>query len=100
MTIEHVGSTAVPTLAAKSIIDVDVLLASEARLLATIECLGRFGDIHPTMGSRTARLSLPLSTILHITSMSVRRPVRSFGGISPSETTSALTHLTPRPTAI
>jgi GrpB-like predicted nucleotidyltransferase (UPF0157 family) len=38
--IEHVGSTAVPDLAAKPIIDIDVLLASETMLTAAIASLG------------------------------------------------------------
>ncbi|HTC95355.1 MAG TPA: GrpB family protein [Terriglobales bacterium] len=44
--IEHVGSTAVPDLAAKPIIDIDVLLASEMMLPATIERLASLGYIH------------------------------------------------------
>src|SRR5260370_1727841 len=44
--IEHVGSTAVPDLAAKPIIDIDVLLASETMLSAAIERLAGSGYIH------------------------------------------------------
>jgi len=44
--IEHVGSTAVPDLAAKPIIDIDVLLESETMLAAAIECLARLGYVH------------------------------------------------------
>jgi GrpB-like predicted nucleotidyltransferase (UPF0157 family) len=44
--IEHVGSTAVPDLAAKPIIDIDVLLASDAMLSAAIERLASLGYIH------------------------------------------------------
>jgi GrpB-like predicted nucleotidyltransferase (UPF0157 family) len=44
--IEHVGSTAVPGLAAKPIIDIDVLLASEAMLDEAIERLARIGYTH------------------------------------------------------
>jgi GrpB-like predicted nucleotidyltransferase (UPF0157 family) len=44
--IEHVGSTAVPDLAAKPIIDIDVLLASETMLRAAIERLAGLGYIH------------------------------------------------------
>jgi len=44
--IEHVGSTAVPDLAAKPIIDIDVLLASETTLPAAIERLASLGYIH------------------------------------------------------
>ena len=39
--IEHVGSTAVPNLAAKPIIDIEVLLASETMLPVVIERLTR-----------------------------------------------------------
>jgi GrpB-like predicted nucleotidyltransferase (UPF0157 family) len=44
--IEHVGSTAVPGLAAKPIIDIDVLLASETMLTAAIERLASLGYVH------------------------------------------------------
>jgi GrpB-like predicted nucleotidyltransferase (UPF0157 family) len=44
--IEHVGSTAVPDLPAKPIIDIDVLLASETMLPAAIERLESLGYIH------------------------------------------------------
>jgi GrpB-like predicted nucleotidyltransferase (UPF0157 family) len=44
--IEHVGSTAVPNLAAKPIIDIDVLLASETMLPAAIERLAKLGYVH------------------------------------------------------
>ena len=44
--IEHVGSTAVPDLAAKPIIDIDVLLASETMLSVAIEHLASLGYIH------------------------------------------------------
>jgi len=42
--IEHVGSTAVPGLAAKPIIDIDVLSASETLLPVAIERLARLGS--------------------------------------------------------
>ena len=44
--IEHVGSTAVPNLAAKPVIDIDVLLTSETMLPAAIERLASLGYIH------------------------------------------------------
>src|SRR5579864_4066421 len=44
--IEHVGSTAVPNLPAKPIIDIDVLLASETMLPASIERLASLGYVH------------------------------------------------------
>lgn len=46
LAIEHVGSTAVPGLAAKPIIDIDVLLASETMLPEAIERLSRLGYVH------------------------------------------------------
>ena len=44
--IEHVGSTAVPDLAAKPIIDIDVLLACETMLPEAIERLATLGYTH------------------------------------------------------
>lgn len=44
--IEHVGSTAVPGLAAKPIIDIDVLLASDAMLPEVIRRLANMDYIH------------------------------------------------------
>jgi GrpB-like predicted nucleotidyltransferase (UPF0157 family) len=44
--IEHVGSTAVPDLAAKPVIDIDVLLASATMLPAAIERLASLGYVH------------------------------------------------------
>jgi GrpB-like predicted nucleotidyltransferase (UPF0157 family) len=45
-TIEHVGSTSVSNLAAKPIIDLDVLLRSAADLPAAIDRLAQLGYIH------------------------------------------------------
>lgn len=44
--VEHVGSTAVPGLAAKPIIDIDVLLTSETMLPVAIERLASLGYIY------------------------------------------------------
>lgn len=44
--IEHVGSTAVPGLAAKPIIDIDVLLRSDKDLVAVIKKLAALGYQH------------------------------------------------------
>ena len=44
--IEHVGSTSVPGLAAKPIIDLDVLLASRADLATAIQLLATIGYGH------------------------------------------------------
>jgi GrpB-like predicted nucleotidyltransferase (UPF0157 family) len=46
VSIEHVGSTAVPGLAAKPIIDLDVVIASPARLPDAIQALGLLGYVH------------------------------------------------------
>jgi GrpB-like predicted nucleotidyltransferase (UPF0157 family) len=44
--VEHIGSTAVPGLAAKSIIDLDVVLASPEDLPEAIRRLGVLGYVH------------------------------------------------------
>lgn len=44
--VEHVGSTAVPGLAAKPIIDLDVVLSSQSDMVHAIERLGRLGYVH------------------------------------------------------
>lgn len=46
VSIEHVGSTAVPGLVAKPIIDLDVVIASFARLPDAIQALGLLGYVH------------------------------------------------------
>jgi GrpB-like predicted nucleotidyltransferase (UPF0157 family) len=46
VTIEHVGSTAVPGLAAKPIIDLDVVIADRADLPAVMERLRSLGYLH------------------------------------------------------
>src|SRR5580704_3139687 len=46
ITIEHIGSTAVPGLAAKPIIDLDVVLASRADLPEAIRLLATIGYVH------------------------------------------------------
>ncbi len=46
VSIEHVGSTAVPGLAAKPIIDIDVLLRTEADLPAAITKLAALGYVY------------------------------------------------------
>jgi GrpB-like predicted nucleotidyltransferase (UPF0157 family) len=44
--IEHVGSTAVPNVPAKPIIDIDVLLATETEFDAVIDRLAKLGYVH------------------------------------------------------
>ena len=44
--IEHVGSTAVPGLAAKPIIDISVVVATDAEVPLAIERLARLGYVH------------------------------------------------------
>jgi GrpB-like predicted nucleotidyltransferase (UPF0157 family) len=46
LTVEHIGSTAVPGLAAKPIIDLDVVLASPADLPEAIRLLATIGYVH------------------------------------------------------
>jgi GrpB-like predicted nucleotidyltransferase (UPF0157 family) len=46
VTVEHIGSTAVPGLAAKPIIDLDVVLASPVDLPEAIRRLGNIGYVH------------------------------------------------------
>lgn len=46
MSIEHVGSTSVPGLAAKPILDIDVVIGSREELPAAIEGLARLGYEH------------------------------------------------------
>src|ERR1700677_1324327 len=46
VTVEHIGSTAVPGLAAKPIIDLDVVLASAADLPEAIRLLATIGYVH------------------------------------------------------
>lgn len=46
MSIEHVGSTAVPGLAAKPVIDIDVVIASEADLPSVISELAAIGYVY------------------------------------------------------
>jgi GrpB-like predicted nucleotidyltransferase (UPF0157 family) len=44
--IEHVGSTAVPNLAAKPIVDIVVLLATDAEISEAVDCLAKLGYVH------------------------------------------------------
>jgi len=44
--VEHVGSTSVPGLAAKPVVDIDVILPSRAELPAAIEKLATLGYVH------------------------------------------------------
>lgn len=46
LTIEHVGSTSVPGLAAKSVIDMSVVVASTAEVARAIERLAAIGYVH------------------------------------------------------
>lgn len=46
LAIEHVGSTAVPGLAAKPILDLDVVIRTTADLPVAIERLARLGYVH------------------------------------------------------
>lgn len=46
VTVEHVGSTAVPGLAAKPVIDIDVVVASAAELAVLVDRLAGSGHVH------------------------------------------------------
>ena len=46
LTIEHVGSTSVPGLAAKPIIDIDVVIENEEKLQAVIDAIAEIGYKH------------------------------------------------------
>jgi GrpB-like predicted nucleotidyltransferase (UPF0157 family) len=46
LSVEHVGSTSVPGLAAKPIIDIDVVVPSRAQIPATVERLAAIGYVH------------------------------------------------------
>src|SRR5687767_15978465 len=46
VSVEHVGSTAIPGLAAKPIIDMDVVVASVADVTIAVERLSSLGYIH------------------------------------------------------
>ena len=46
LSVEHVGSTAVPGLAAKPVIDVDVVVASDAEIPVVIARLAQLGYVH------------------------------------------------------
>jgi GrpB-like predicted nucleotidyltransferase (UPF0157 family) len=46
LSVEHVGSTSVPGLAAKPIIDIDAIVPSRAQVPATIERLVALGYVH------------------------------------------------------
>jgi GrpB-like predicted nucleotidyltransferase (UPF0157 family) len=46
VTVEHIGSTAVPGLAAKPVIDLDVVLASPADLSEAVRLLATIGYLH------------------------------------------------------
>jgi GrpB-like predicted nucleotidyltransferase (UPF0157 family) len=76
--IEHVGSTSVPGLAAKPIIDLDVLLASADYFPEAIGRLAALGYEHQGDLGITGReaFSIP-PTFLHIISTSVSQTLKS-----------------------
>jgi GrpB-like predicted nucleotidyltransferase (UPF0157 family) len=54
--IEHIGSTSVPGMAAKPVIDMDVVIASRTNLPSILLCLGRSGYQHRgDLGMRIVR---------------------------------------------
>ena len=46
LSIEHVGSTSVPGLSAKAIIDIDVVIEDRSKIPAVVEALATIGYIH------------------------------------------------------
>jgi GrpB-like predicted nucleotidyltransferase (UPF0157 family) len=72
--IEHVGSTSVPGLAAKPIIDMTIVVASRNDVPKTIERLASLGYVHSeTWASTIAKRSITLPICLGTISMFVRR---------------------------
>lgn len=65
--IEHVGSTSVPGLAAKPIIDIDVVVDSESQIGKVIELLAEIGYIHQGDLGITGReaFKTPANTFSH-----------------------------------
>jgi GrpB-like predicted nucleotidyltransferase (UPF0157 family) len=98
--IEHVGSTAVPGLAAKPIIDLDVVIADRGDLPAVIQRLRPLGyQLEGDLGSPAAKRSPPRPAPHPITCTSApSAPLRSIA-ISPCATRSAATRIWPLPTA-
>jgi GrpB-like predicted nucleotidyltransferase (UPF0157 family) len=92
--IEHVGSAEIPDLAAKPIIDIDVLLASETMLPGPIDRLASLSYVHrgtlgvpereafPCTRERSSPSPLRLSTM--------QRRISNFEGTWRSRITSAL----------
>ena len=69
VTIEHIGSTAVPELAGKPIIDLDVVLGSPADLSEAIRLLAKIGYTHEGdlgVAGREAFRSPPDATRHHL----------------------------------
>ena len=99
--VEHVGSTAVPGLAAKPIIDIDVLLTSETMLPVAIQRLASLGYIYRgDLGIPQREAFFAPPAIRRITFTFAHHAVPSFEGTWRSEITSALTQRTPKPTPI
>jgi len=99
--IEHVGSTAVPGLAAKPIIDIDVLLRSAADLPEAITRLATLGYQHRGdlgVPGREAFDRPPM--MLRVTFMSAHPSVSSTLATSRSETTFVCTPKMPARTIV
>ena len=67
--VEHIGSTAVPGLAAKPIIDLDVVIALPSDLPEAIRCLSNLGYIHEGDLGITVEAFRPPSDMPPITSI-------------------------------
>jgi len=91
--IEHVGSTAVPGLAAKPIIDLDVLLASPDDMPAAVDRLASIGYVHQgdlgVPGREAFKSNRALLSRDRIISMCLQTLPASLTAISPFATTCA-----------
>jgi GrpB-like predicted nucleotidyltransferase (UPF0157 family) len=73
--IDHVGSTSVPGLAAKDVIDVQVTVADDARVRATLEALASAGwVVHADIGRDHAVPGLPEDPVLWSKGFASERP--------------------------
>ena len=69
LTVEHVGSTAVPGLAAKPILDIDVVLGAASQVVEAIHRLAKIGYRHRGdlgIAGREAFASPPNTTAHHL----------------------------------
>jgi GrpB-like predicted nucleotidyltransferase (UPF0157 family) len=98
--VEHIGSTAVPGLAAKPIVDIDVVIANDSALPAAIAGLASIGYAHQGEKGISGRHAFAAPAGLPgITSMSAPRIRPNCAAISPCATGSGPTPPSPPPMA-